>query len=119
MTLHPEELRLANSLRELVYELGMTAEELEDDLGWEVERLSSLLEGQKRWKLRELFEVLKVLELTPATFFGRVYGLDSRDAEILTLSDLDRPFEESQRVVEEAVSRRFAWKKERLETEKE
>ena len=119
MALHPEELRLANSLRELIVEFGTTVEEIEGELGWEVERLSILLACRKKWKLRELFEVLKALELAPATFFGRVYGLDSRDAEALALSDLDRPFEESQRVVQEAVSRRFAWKQERLAAETE
>jgi transcriptional regulator with XRE-family HTH domain len=119
MTLHPEELRVANSLRELIFELGMTTEEIEGDLGWEVERLSILLAGRKRWRLGELFEVLQALDLAPAAFFGRVYGLDARDAEALALSDLDRPFEESQRVVQEAVSRRFAWKQERMEVEPE
>jgi hypothetical protein len=119
MTLHPEELRLANSLRDLIFELGTTAEEVEGDLGWEVERLTILLAGRKKWKLGELFEVLSSLELAPAAFFGRVYGLDSGVVEALKLSDLDRPFEESQRVVQEAVSRRFAWKQERVEIETE
>lgn len=119
MTLHPEEMRLTNSLRELIFETGATVEEIEGDLGWDVERLSILLAGGKKWKLGELFEVLGTLELAPAVFFGRVYGLDPRDAEALALSDLDRPFEESQRVVQEAVSRRFAWKQERIEAEPE
>lgn len=119
MPLHPEELRLASALRELIFEFGTTVEEVEGDLGWEVEKLSTLLEGRKRWKLGELFEVLGALELAPAAFFGRVYGLDSSGVQALTLAGVDRPFEESQRVVQEAVARRFAWKRERMEAEAE
>ena len=37
MPLHPEELRLARSLRELILELGTTVEDVEGRLGWEAE----------------------------------------------------------------------------------
>ncbi|HEV7518365.1 MAG TPA: hypothetical protein VGR07_18870 [Thermoanaerobaculia bacterium] len=117
MPLHSEELRLTSCLRELILEFGTTVEDIEGRLGWEAERLSTLLERRKGWRLTEVFEVLSALELTPAYFFGRIYGLDSREAEALTLSDRDSRFKESQRVVQEAVTRRFAWKRERLETE--
>jgi hypothetical protein len=117
MLLHPEELRLAGCLRELILEFGTTVEDIEGRLGWEAERLAALLERRKGWKLTEVFEVLSALELTPAYFFGRVYGVSLRETEALTLSDMDNRFEESQRVVQEAVTRRFAWKRERLEAE--
>ena len=107
MSLHSEELRLAGSLRELILEVGTTVEDVEGRLGWEAERLSTLLGGRKGWKLTEVFEVLGALEQTPADFFGRVYAPGSREA--------DHPFEESQRVVQEAVTRRFTWKRERVE----
>jgi hypothetical protein len=130
MTLHPEELRLANSLRELILELGTTVEDVEGRLGWEAERLTTLLEGRKGWKLEEVFEVLSVLDLTPTDFYALHYGFKAKRTAQAVLDEvllrgqepseddfydevLDRRFKESQKVLQEAVRRRATWKQER------
>jgi hypothetical protein len=112
MDLHPDEAKLARSLRELVLELETGAEDLETRLGWEDDRLAALLDGQKGWTVEEVFEVLAVAGTPPADFFGRVYGPGGRETEV-DLVGVDRGFEESQRVVHEAVLRRLTWKRER------
>jgi hypothetical protein len=133
MPLHPEELRLASSLRELIHEYGTTVEDIEGRLGWETERLTSLLEGREGWRLGDLFEVLSALELAPADFYALLYrfkrkrSAESALDEILLRGEteagedfydevLDRRFEESQQVLQHAIGRRAIWKRERLES---
>jgi hypothetical protein len=113
MTLHPEELRLGRFIRELILEFGTTVEDVEGRLGWEAERLSILLTGQRGWMLQEVFEVLSTLEMAPGDFFGRIYGLETGP---IMLSLADRRFEESQEVIQKAVARRFNWKRECTDT---
>jgi hypothetical protein len=132
MTLHPEEMRLTSSLRELIRELGTTIEDIEGLLGWKTEELSALLDGRRGWKLGEVFEVLSALELDPAEFYAIHYGFkESRSVEVtldkilkgqedrlpeVFYSDIiDRRFKDSQKVLEEAVGRRALWKRERAE----
>lgn len=112
MPLHPEELRLTRSLRELILELGTTVEDVEGRLGWEAERLQTLLAGRQKWLLEEVFEVLQTIEVAPCDLFGRTYGLVMKKSRMISLSSTDRRFEESQEVIEEAVARRFNWKRE-------
>ena len=133
MSLHPEELRLASSLRELIHEYGTTVEDIEGRLGWEAEKLSSLLEGRKGWRLGEVFEVLSVLEMAPSDFYALHYRFKGKRSaesaldEILLRGEaeteedfydevLDRRFEKSQQVLEDAVGRRAVWKRERAES---
>jgi transcriptional regulator with XRE-family HTH domain len=132
MPLNPEELRLARSLRELILEAGTTVEDVEGRLGWDAERLSTLLAGQKGWKFEEVLDVVSTLEVEPADFFARVYGLQGERSAELVLDEivlgreeqalenfydiLERRFEESQKVVQEAVRRRTLWKRERAES---
>jgi len=117
MPIHWEELRIAELLRELVALSGTTAEALEDRLRWQRGRLGELLENRRDIPLGDLCEVLAVLDLTPADFFGRLYGFGARSSELnkATAERLDRRFEESRRVVTEALARRGAWKSERSE----
>jgi hypothetical protein len=131
MPLHPEELRLARSLRELILEFGTTVEDVEGRLGWPTARLSALLAGQKGWMLEEVFEVVSMLEVEPSDFFARTYGFEKARTTEVVLKEallgkeepphffdeiLDRRFDESQKVVHEAVRRRGIWKRERTES---
>jgi len=133
MPLHPEELRLASSVRGLIREFGTTVEDIEGRLGWDAERLTALLEGRKGWKLEEVFEVLSALELAPAEFYALHYGFkgkrsaesaldkvllgrEEQPVEDFYADVLDRRFKDSQRVLEEAVGRRASWKRERAES---
>lgn len=109
----------------------VTVPAVESRLGWEPGRLEGLLEGQARLGFDELLEVLPVLDITPGEFFAGLYGFEPRDSgtavgEMIaeTTRDsangfrqrvLDRRFEESRKVVREAVARRMAWKQQRAE----
>ncbi|HSN86319.1 MAG TPA: hypothetical protein VL025_06145 [Thermoanaerobaculia bacterium] len=104
---------------------------VETRLGWELGRLEDLLEGRARLGFDELLEVLPVLDVTPGEFFAGLYGFEPGDSgtavgEMIaeTTRDsangfrqrvLDRRFEESRKVVREAVARRLAWKQQRAE----
>ena len=111
---YPEEKQILNQLREVIARSGMAVGDLESDLDWEHGRLGNVLSGQKSISLRDLFAILALLEIGVADFFGRIYGLDPREAAMLALRpSVETRFEESQRVIEEALARRSAWKKER------
>lgn len=133
MSLHPEELRLASSLRELIHEYGTTVEDIEGRLGWETDRLTSLLEGRAGWRLGDLFAVLSALEVTPADFYARHYRFKGKRSAESALDEmlsqregeaeenfydevLDRRFEKSEQVLADAIRRRAIWKQERLES---
>jgi hypothetical protein len=126
MPVHPEERRIAGLLRELIVQSGVTLEYLEKRLGWQPGRLPSLLDGQLRLSFEDVLEVLPVLGTTPTDFFAWLYGFDPRDAigateRDMTLlpgnasaqSTLDRHFDQSLRVVKDAITRRRLWKDER------
>lgn len=133
MSIHSEERRVAGLLRELMRQKRTTVPAVESRLGWEPGRLEGLLEGQSRLGFDELLEVLPVLDITPGEFFAGLYGFEPRDSgtavgEMIaeTTRDsangfrqrvLDRRFEESRRVVREAVARRMAWKQQRSQAE--
>jgi transcriptional regulator with XRE-family HTH domain len=136
MTIHTEERRIAGLLRELILQKGASMEEVEADLGWERGRLADLLEGRTRLGFDELLAVLPTLKVMPGEFFAWLYGFEPKSsgtAAEVTLEGtertngssawfhqqvLDRRFEESRRVVREAVARRAAWKQQRAEAAK-
>lgn len=129
MTLHPEERRIAGLLRELIVQSGAPPETLEQRLGWEPGRLSSLLDGRLRLRFEDVLELLPLLSTTPTDFFAWLYGFDAKDsgapaaretAELAPSAGdsvaqrvLDRRFEQSLRVVKSAIARRQTWKEER------
>lgn len=125
MPIHSEERRIAGLLRELMLQKGKTVLAVETRLGWVQGRLEDLLEGRARLGFDELLEVLPVLDITPGEFFAGLYGFEPQDsgtavgemiAETRDSANgfrqrvLDRRFEESRKVVREAVARRLAWK---------
>ena len=136
MAIHTEERRIAGLLRELILQKGASVEAVETDLGWERGRLDDLLEGRARLGFDELLAVLPTLKVTPGEFFAWLYGFEPKSsgtAAEVTLEGtertngsstwfhqqvLDRRFEESRRVVREAVARRAAWKQQRAEAAK-
>ena len=123
MSIHSEERRIAGLLRELMVQREVSAAAVEGRLGWSPGRLEDLLEGRERLGFDELLEVLPSLKVTPGEFFAGLYGFGDESAIELSEESsgngadgfrqrmLDRRFEESRRVVREAVARRFAWKK--------
>lgn len=121
MSIHSEERRIAGLLRELMVQREVSAAAVEGRLGWQSGRLENLLEGRERLGFDELLEVLPSLKVTPGEFFAGLYGFGTEDlmdlpsdtgngADSFRQRMLDRRFEESRRVVREAVARRFAWK---------
>ncbi|HEX2644793.1 MAG TPA: hypothetical protein VHU81_17480 [Thermoanaerobaculia bacterium] len=123
MPIHSEERRIAGLLRELMVQREVSAAAVEGRLGWPPGRLEDLLEGRERLGFDELLEVLPSLKVSPGEFFAGLYGFGDESAIDLEEESngngadgfrqrmLDRRFEESRRVVREAVARRFAWKK--------
>ncbi len=123
MPMHADERRIAALLRELIQQGGASSEEIESRLGWEPGRLGAVLSGRQGLSFEVLLEVLPVLDETPGNFFARLYGFhprESEDAEGPNGSNgspkPDRRFEESRRVVKDAIARRSAWKEERSTT---
>jgi hypothetical protein len=131
MTVHPEERRIAGLLRELVVQSGVALETLEKSLGWKPGRLLDLIEGRLRLSIEDILEVLPLLSTTPTDFFAWLYGFDSRnpldgasrDTAAETSGNgvpgqqtMDRRFEQSLRVVRDALTRRRTWKEERSRT---
>lgn len=124
MPVHPEERRIAGLLRELIVQSGIPLEYLEKRLDWQPGRLPSLLEGHLRLSFEDVLEVLPVLGTTPTDFFAWLYGFDprdsvaERDSQALSVSSpsaqgsLDRRFDQSLRVVRDAITRRRVWKDE-------
>ena len=123
MSSHPEERRIAGLLRELIVQSGNPLERLEQELGWEAGRLTALLEGQLRLTFEDVLEILPVVGTTPTDFFAWLYGFDAKDSMAAGAEALrpeppftpaqrsqDRRFEQSLRVVRDAISRRAAWK---------
>jgi hypothetical protein len=117
MPRHPEERRMLELLRDLIALAGMRVDSLETRLGWEPGRLDDLLANRRGLAVEELVEVLPLLNLQPADFFARLYGLKEKEKEMpvekAATTRLDRRFDESRRVVEDALARRAAWKRER------
>jgi hypothetical protein len=111
MSLHPEEMRIAGSLRELVVRTEIVPEVIEGSLGWRAGRLLELIHGREGMSLRDLLELLAELETTPSDFFGRLYGLGAPPSG----TEGGTRFAESKRVVLDALFRRRAWKKDRGE----
>jgi hypothetical protein len=128
--MHPEERRIAGLLRELIVQSGTTLDQIEKHLGWTTGHLDGLLEGRDRLSFEDVLEVLPLMNTTPADFFAWLYGFDPKNPGILPAESpateprlagsslqrvTDRRFEQSLRVVKEAISRRSAWKQERIE----
>jgi hypothetical protein len=115
MPRHPEEQRMLELLRDLIALAELRVESLETRLGWEPGRLEDLLANRRGLAVEELVEVLPLLDLKPADFFARLYNFKEKETPVETAASarLDRRFEESRRVVEEALARRAAWKRER------
>ena len=113
---YPDEQQFLSLLRELMAQNGMTAGDLESDLGWEPGRLSGALAGKKSLPLRDLFAILSQLEVGASEFFSRAYSLEPSKPALLSMEQVTRErFEESQRVIKEALSRRSTWKRERAD----
>jgi transcriptional regulator with XRE-family HTH domain len=113
---HPEERRILELLRDLLVRAGLRVDAVEQRLGWEPGRLADLLESRRGMAIDDLMEVLPALDLQPADFFARLYGLKVEPpppVEKAAASRLDRRFEESRRVVEDALTRRTVWKRDR------
>jgi transcriptional regulator with XRE-family HTH domain len=122
MPIHADERRIAALLRELIQQSSASSEEIESRLGWEPGRLNAVLSGRQGLSFEVLLEVLPVLDETPGNFFARLYGFHPREAEGAEGRNgsngarPDRRFEESRRVVKDAIARRSAWKEERSTT---
>ena len=113
---HPDEQQILSLLREMIAQSGMTAGDVEQEVGWEPGRLGSALSGHGSVSLRDLFGILAALEVGTADFFGRAYGLEPREVTLLPAEQIpELRFHESQRVINEALTRRSTWKKERAE----
>jgi hypothetical protein len=98
-------------LQEWIRQRGVPLDTVEVRAGWEKGKLMSLLEGKAGFSFTELLEVLQALDTTPSEFFAQLYGF----AGVTAGDALDRQFEESRRVVRNAVARRLAWKRERVD----
>jgi hypothetical protein len=108
----PEEQRITRLLRELVQQSGVPAEVVETRLGWEPGRLGILL--SQGIGFENLLDVLAELDITPGDFFARLNESNSNGnggAGGRHGRGEDRRFEESRRVVKDALARRSAWKK--------
>jgi hypothetical protein len=130
MATHPEERRIAGLLRELIVQSGIPLDVVEHHLGWEPGRLRSLLDGSLRLGFEDVLDVLPLLNTTPPDFFAWLYGFEPgaavpaaelgvRKAEpgtAVSQRALDRRFEQSLRVVKNAIARRRLWKEERSKT---
>ena len=128
MAAHPEERRIAGLLRELIVQSGIPLEAVEKHLGWEPGRLRDLLEGRLRLSFEDVLDVLPLLNTTPPDFFAWLYGFEPGAAMpvngghrepgpgALSQRALDRRFEQSLRVVKNAIARRRLWKEERSRT---
>ena len=133
MATHPEERRIAGLLRELIVQSGKALDGVERHLGWEPGRLHDLLDGHLRLSFEDVLEILPLLNTTPPDFFAWLYGFAPgasmpRTPEpekpralgigaVLSQQLQDRRFEQSLRVVKNAVARRQRWKEERDRSE--
>ena len=128
MAAHPEERRIAGLLRELIVQSGIPLESVEKHLGWEPGRLRDLLDGRLRLSFEDVLDVLPLLNTTPPDFFAWLYGFEpgaaapanggakEPGAAALSQRALDRRFDQSLRVVKNAIARRRLWKEERSRT---
>lgn len=113
---HPDEQQILSLLRETIAQSGLSVGDLEQEIGWEPGRLGNTLSGHGSVSLRDLFGILAALEVGTADFFGRAYGLEPREVALLPAEHVpELRFEESHRVIREALTRRSVWKKERAE----
>ena len=120
MNTREEERRIAKLLNELISLGDLPVAVIESRLGWEPEKLSALLVDGGALAIKDLLQVLALLNTSPADFFTGLYSLDTGHdlaAATTSVERKDRRFEESRRVVTEAIARRAAWKKERAETQ--
>jgi hypothetical protein len=96
---------------------------VEQRLGWGPGRLLDLLDGRLRLGFEDVLEILPLLNTTPTDFFALLYGFEPKETNAAAAPAatspaqrvMDRRFETSLRVVRDALSRRAAWKRERLE----
>jgi hypothetical protein len=117
MVLYSEERRIAALLRELIQKSGTALRSIEERLGWEKERLGTLLDGTEGVSFEILLEVLPALDETPGDFFARLCGFDPEPQAGSTgrhSPRFDHRFEESRKVVKAAIARRSAWKQEQV-----
>jgi transcriptional regulator with XRE-family HTH domain len=115
---HPEEQRITELLRDLIGRAGLSLEAIERRLGWEAGKLPDLLESRRGVAMEDLLEILPLLGLEAEEFFARLYGFKERARPVEAVEKtagtrLDRRFAESSRVIEQALARRAAWKRER------
>ena len=111
-----DERRIAGLLRELVSRSGKQMHQLEEALSWEPGRLTRLLDAPSRGQLGEVLRLITQLEMTPDEFFEQLRdqpGVVQESIESSTEEAENARFQESRRVVEEAIVRRNAWKAER------
>jgi len=112
---HPDEQQILSLLRDVIAQSGLTVVDLEHEVGWEPGKLDSALSGHGSLSLRDLFRLLSLLEVRATDFFGRAYGLEPREDFLLAEQTQELGFKKSQKVINEALSRRSAWKRERAE----
>ncbi len=113
---NPEESRIAGLLRELITRSGMPFTQVEESLGWEPGRLEEALAAPGRILIGEILVLLPLLRSSVGEFFARFDGLEVRSPVATAIEESqgrDTRFDESRRVVEGAIARRFAWKNER------
>ncbi len=65
-------------LRERIFASGVTQLEVQRVLGWGSHAITSLVHGRRPLRVEQVLMILKVIDVTPAEFFGEVYGFDSR-----------------------------------------
>jgi transcriptional regulator with XRE-family HTH domain len=94
-------------IRELLAELLLGSEELERRLGWSPGRLGELMEGRTAVGFADLMPVLEALGKPPVELLARLYNLSPGDFGLF-LPSLSPRFEESRRVLREAIRRRSA-----------
>lgn len=115
MAQYSEERRIAALLRELIQKSGTALESIENRLGWEPERLESILEDAEGVNFELLLEVLPALDETPGDFFARLCGYDPEPGSTSRPSlKSDHRFEESRKVVKAAIAKRFALKHQQM-----
>ncbi len=65
--------RILALLRARIRERGFTQMEVQEVLGWGRSYISQLLTGQKTLRLEQILQILNVINIDPADFWGEIY----------------------------------------------
>ncbi len=74
-TVEREVGRILARLRNRIRERGFTQMEVQEALGWGRSYISQLLTGQKTLRLEQVLQILTVINVDPADFWGEIYQL--------------------------------------------